>query len=104
MESMRFKLCLMETQAWFEDEKRTKHNILSPFLISKLKLTMFGMVSGLSEQKRKLMLSVCFQSSLAAFLCKLCELILSIRFKDLKNSIHLPTRRPSPRRNQDRSC
>jgi len=52
---------------------------------------MFGMVSRLSEQKRKLMLSVCFQSSLAAFLCKLCELILSIRFKDLKNAyIYLP--------------
>ena len=28
-----FKLWL-ETQVWFEDEKRTKHNVLSPFLIS----------------------------------------------------------------------
>ena len=29
-----FKLCWLKTQVWFEDEKRTKHNVLSPFLIS----------------------------------------------------------------------
>jgi len=45
----------------------------------------------------------CFQSSPGTFICKLQELILSIRSKDLKKLIHLPAHRPSPWRNQYRN-
>jgi len=31
---MGFKLCRLKTQVWFKDEKHTKHNVLSPLLIS----------------------------------------------------------------------
>jgi len=31
---MGFKLCWLKTHVWFEDEKRTKHHVLSPFMIS----------------------------------------------------------------------
>ncbi|ROL54251.1 Serine/threonine-protein kinase DCLK1 [Anabarilius grahami] len=31
-----FKLCRLKTQVWSEDEKCTKHNVISPFLISNM--------------------------------------------------------------------
>jgi len=53
------KLCQLKTQIWFEDEKCTKLNVLSPFLISNTH-TAFSVVLRRSKQKRKLLLYRCF--------------------------------------------